>query len=348
MSEKHVTSEMLQRLDRRELAPAELLDVVRHLESCPACTRAAGARVPARMALEEDLGSESEHLDADTQLFPWVDGTIDPAGREIVETHLEDCWSCRAEAEDLRRLRRTAPRPRVARTWWAVAAASALIAGAMLVNRHEPAPDAPQRPRVVTRTPVPVTYANREWSALVDEVVKTQRLPLASGLDELRPAADPLRGSESGVAAALSPAGVVVATPRPRFRWPAADGADAQYVVSVFNGTAEVATSERLTAAEWSPRIDLPEARTLAWQVDVTSGAKRFIMPAPPAPPALFRIAPAADRAQLEAALAQHPRDHLLHAVLYARAGLAAEADASLQRAAAAGDGRAARIARAR
>lgn len=344
MSENHVTPAMLQRLRRQELDSAELLKVVRHLGDCSECARKADAWVPSRLTLAEDLGNEPEHLDPETQLFPWVDGTIDDVGRLIVETHLEDCPICRAEAEDLRRLRRAAPRPRRAQRWWTIAAALALITGAIVVSRRPPPPEASPSPRTTPRT-APVSYANAEWNALVAEAVRTRRLPAATGLAELSPGTDPLRGGESGEAASLSPAGVVAATARPRFRWPAADGR-ATYTVAVFDGSSEVAASGVLTAAEWTPPSDLPAERTLAWQVEVTSGGKHFIIPTPPAPPALFRIASAADRAQIDAARSRYPHDHLLHAVLYARAGLTAEADAALQRAAAAGDRRSANIGR--
>lgn len=348
MSETHVTAHTLQRLQRQELAPAELLDVVRHLGGCSACARTADAWVPSRLALDEEPGSEAEHLDPETQLFPWVDGTLDAAGREIVETHLEDCASCRAEGEDLRRLRRSAPRPRFVQRWGSVAAALVVVAaGAVLMSRRPPAPEAPPPTRTVPRAAATPAYANPEWSALVADAVRTRRLPTAGGLEALRPAADPLRGGGSGDVGSLSPAGVVVGTARPRFRWVAPDG-KATYVVSVYDGSAEVATSGALTATEWTPPSDLPAERTLAWQVEVTGVAQPFVMPAPPAPPALFRVAPAADRAQIEAALARFPNDHLLHAVLYARAGLVAEAEAALQRAVAAGDRRAGNIAHAK
>ncbi len=346
-----MTAGMLQRLQRRELDSAELLKVVRHLGGCAECTRAAGGGVPSRLTLDEDPGNEPEHLDPETELFPWVDGTLDAAGREIVETHLEDCPGCRAEAADLRRLRRSAPPPRSAPRWWMAAAALVLvIGGAAVVSLRPPAhtdPPRPPHPRTEPHTASPVAYANGEWNALVAEAVRTRRLPVAGGLEELRRDADPLRGGESGEAASLSPAGVVVGTARPRFRWPAVDG-KATYGVAVFDGSAEVAASEALTATEWTPASDLPAERTLAWQVEVTRVGQRSIMPAPPAPPALFRIAPAADRAQIDAARTQYPNDHLLHAVLYARAGLTAEADAALERAAAAGDRRSANIARPR
>ena len=346
MSETHVTAETLQRLERRELDANELLKVVRHLGRCSECGRAADASVPSRLTLDDETGDEPEHLDVESQLFPWVDGTIDSAGREIVVTHLEDCAVCRAEAEDLRRLRE--PRRRFGRRRWKVAAAGALVAGATLVTRRPPTPDPPPPVRTVTRASSPVPYANGDWNALVAEAIRTGRLPMAGGLDELRPAADPLRGDgESTEAGPLSPAGIVVATARPRFTWPAANG-DAKYVVSVFDGGREVATSEALTTTNWTPSSDLPAERTLAWQVDVTRGARRFLLPAPPAPPALFRIASAADRAAIDDARAQYPNDHLLLAVLYARAGLAAEADAALLSAVTTGDRRAANIARAR
>ena len=64
----------------------------------------------------------------------------------------------------------------------------------------------------------------------------------------------------------------------------------------------------------------------------------------PHAPPAMFRITTAADERAIDEALAQWPHEHLLHAVLFARAGLRDDAAAALERARAAGDARAAKI----
>jgi hypothetical protein len=350
MSEKHVTADELQHLERRDLESAELLKVMRHLARCSDCARMADGLIPNRLTLGEEIGNEPDHLDAETQLFPWVDGTIDSSSREIVETHLEDCAICRAEAEDLRRLRRAiAPPQRFARRWaLAAVAALAVIAGVIVVNKRPPPQPTPTAPRTVPRVSTPVTpdtYTNPEWSTLVAEAVRARRLPIPSELETLRPAADPLRGGETNDPVPLSPAGIVVATARPRFQWPAANR-NSTYAVTVFDGSREVAASEVLATTEWTPPSDLPAGRTLAWQVDVTGGGKRFIIPAPPAPPALFRIATAADRAQIDAARSQHPNDHFLHAVLYARAGLVAEAEAALQHATEAGDRRASSIAR--
>lgn len=346
MRERHVTAAMLRRLHRQELEPAELLSVVRHLQDCAGCALLADDALPPRLQLEDDPGNESRHLDAETQLFPWVDGALAAADREIVESHLEDCEICRAEADDLRRLR--TPVRRAPRGWWAIAAGVVVaMAGLIAVRRAEP----PEMPPSVAR-PAPsapsssaiATYTNPEWSRLVADVVRTQRLPLAEGLDELRPPADPLRGPSESNHRSLVPAGVVVADVRPRFTWAPID--NATYVVSVFAGASEVAASDVLETPSWTPMTELPQERTLTWQVEVTREGKRFIMPAPPAPPALFRVASSEMRAEIEAARTRHPGDQLLHAILYARAGLVAEADAALRRAVAAGDRRAAAIAR--
>jgi hypothetical protein len=341
MREAHVTAETLQRLHRQELEPAELLAVLRHLPRCSECARLAEPALPPRLTLDEEPDSAPRHLDPETQLFPWLDGNVDAAEREIIETHVEDCPMCRAEADDLRRMRR--PVHRVpSRRWWAIAAAVVLAVAGFLAIRQLRSADVPRsraRPQASVRPGAAVSYANKEWNRLVAEAVRTRRLPFAQGLEALRPLPDPLRGGAEDVSGSLSPAGVVVMDARPRFSWAAAD--DATYVVSVFDGPSEVMTSEVLATTSWTAPTDLPEERTLTWQVEVTQRGRRFIVPAPPAPPALFRVASREHRADIENARRRHPADHLLHAVLYARAGLVAEANAALRRAAADGDPRA-------
>jgi hypothetical protein len=123
---------------------------------------------------------------------------------------------------------------------------------------------------------------------------------------------------------------MIVETTRPRFEWPAESGA--AYVVSVLDGTEIVAESPRLTQSSWQPAKNLPRGRSYQWQVEVFRGGGKRILPAPPAPPALFRVLDAKAHAELEAARAAHPRDALLLGVLYARHGLRAEAERELAR----------------
>ncbi|HYC58155.1 MAG TPA: zf-HC2 domain-containing protein [Thermoanaerobaculia bacterium] len=340
MSERHVTDELLQRLHRHELDSAELLEVIRHVSRCAQCARRAGTEFPSRLVLRDETGEEAIHLDPETQLFPWIDGTVDAADREIVETHLEDCALCRAEADDLRRLQQPVPR-----AWWtsgrvwAAAAAVVFVLAGITAIRQSVTPAVPPAISVPSKQTTVAAYANPEWNDLVADTLKAHRLPFPATLDQLRPPPDPLRGSTASDRMVLSPAGVVVADVRPRFSWTPRE--NASYVVSIFDGTSEVASSEVLTTPSWTPLAALPEDRLLAWQVEVRRGPKRFLMPVPPAPPALFRVISSDDRAQIATALERHPADHLLHAVLYARAGLEAEASGALQRAAASGDRRA-------
>jgi hypothetical protein len=74
------------------------------------------------------------------------------------------------------------------------------------------------------------------------------------------------------------------------------------------------------------------------WQVTVTRGEERLVLPTVSAPRALFHILTPAQHQAIAAARARHPHDYLLHAVLLAEAGLEDEANAALERAAAAGN----------
>src|SRR5439155_1588763 len=70
-------------------------------------------------------------------------------------------------------------------------------------------------------------------------------------------------------------------------------------------------------AAVFYPR---PEEAHL--KVEVRAGPSTTILPAPPRPPALFRIVDEATANELAEAARRFPDDHLLLGVLYARAGV--------------------------
>lgn len=102
MSELHVTWERMLKLRQRQLPPDEVLSTFRHLAVCGECKRFAAGEIHVpdfRVAISS---ADPVHLDPDEQLIPWVDGTLDDADREIVESHLDDCPLCRADAADLR------------------------------------------------------------------------------------------------------------------------------------------------------------------------------------------------------------------------------------------------------
>ena len=294
--------------------------------------------------------ADAMHLDADSQLIPYVDGELDEADREVVESHLEDCTLCRAEVDDLRAFREPAVRRgrTFARFVAAFAAGIVLLLAIAIVSRRQPEPVPPATTAEETSPPVTsmeVKPAARDpkWAALVAETVARRRLPYPDDLDELTSPNDVLRG-HAKPASTVSPAGIVVDDARPRFSWPAVEGAT--YVVAVLEGDEVVARSPVLEVEQWRPDRLLRRGRTYTWQVTATRDGTKSIIPAPPAPAARFRIVDDAAHRALHDALAAAPRDRLLHAILYARAGLRENAEAALREAAAAGDRDAAALVR--
>ncbi|HYI10802.1 MAG TPA: hypothetical protein VEK57_17210 [Thermoanaerobaculia bacterium] len=360
MSDSHVTRETLTRLRQHELQPQELTDALRHIGTCSACALLAAPAIDAADLHAAITTPEVGHLDPLGQLIPYVDRALDTADREIVESHLQDCAMCRAEVDDLRALAgRKAMRrwtERTARTarpaadrGRLLALAAAIVVVAFLIAvffRTRPAGVTPplQRPEVRGTVPVPPPVqpappprpTNPRWERLVADAVVRGRLPYPADLAELDPPPDVLRGTEGSAKAELSPAGVVIDETRPELRWEGREGA--AYVAWIYEGETEIARSGRLTAPRWRPGRALPRGRTYTWQVEVEQNGATVILPAPPAPAAMFRILTDEQSSEIRSARAQQPDDHLLHAVLFARNGQRAEAEAALRRAAAAGN----------
>lgn len=337
MSE-HLTRDDLTRLWQQQLPDDARLRALQHLRDCAACSAllAADARVDAEAARLQSIlaASEERHLDAETELHPYVDGLLGDVEREIVESHLDDCAACRADVADLRALRdELRPRRRV---WTYVAAAMlalVIAAAAFLAFRGDretpPVADVSQPPPVRPAPPPQrVAYASAEWTRAVDAALASGALP--SPRHPLPRTPDVLRGSGGSTSAMLEPAGVAVDTTRPRFSWP--ELPDATYVVAIFADDEEIARSSSLRVPRWTSSRDLRRGTTYTWQVEVLSGDARRILPEPPAPPAMFRIISAAEHEELAQARAQHPNDALLHAVLAARAGLEHETRAALEK----------------
>lgn len=340
---EHMTRDTLERLRRRELAPAELVKVLRHVSDCPQCAELGEEMFAGDLAALRDTGSigetSSEHPDADTELMAYVDGRADAASREIIETHLEECESCRAEVRGLRAAAAEFASARRSTWWLAVAAILIILIAIAVMVDNRPAGGPRQRPPVIstappvdsTASPRRVPYANARWESLVSDALRTARLPYPRDLDALREGEDRLRSNgDGGKRLRFAPAGNVVDETRPRFVWPSVG--DATYVVSVFDNENLIAQSKALRRSEWTPERELPRGRTLLWQVEATHGGAVELLPSPPDPQAMFRIAGADEHADLERAKREHPDDPLLLAVLYARAGLRDEALDALRR----------------
>ncbi|HYC90088.1 MAG TPA: zf-HC2 domain-containing protein [Thermoanaerobaculia bacterium] len=335
----HATPEILEQLRARRLPPAEVLAVTRHLATCRECAELAASRVDAvraARAVEAQLAGEP-HPEAEI-LFRLVAGTLDTRARTAVEEHLAGCTSCREDFHDLRSAAASV-QPHRWNRWWlflAAAAALAIVVGATLWLRppadQERRPPAQREIRVRT-APLPPrapSYGNAEWDALVSAARARGGIEPPPFLAEIAGGRERLRGTPPAPRAdALQPAGVVVASDRPRFTWPPREGA--RYVVSVYAGVEKIAESGALDRPHWTPRAPLPRGVTIAWQVEVRGAGEPSLLPVPPDPPALFRIAEAERLRELDEAGRRFPDDHLLLALLYARAGMQREAAGQLR-----------------
>lgn len=324
---EHVSPSEVDAFLRGGLPPDRVLVVGRHLSQCADCARTAAPASAQRRVVEQLLQDDDLHLDADGELFPFLDGTLDAITRERVDEHLASCSSCREELADLRRTTAVAaPRPR--RVWMYAAAAAAAILIAILVlplvRDRGPAPH-----DVVVRTHADAQ--ERAWRATVDRAVHAG-IALPAELHELAPRRGTLRGGEDVAAPQLSPMGTVIEETRPAFAWSAMP--NARYRVVIFEGTREVVSSATLDVTRWQPAIDLARGATYVWQLHVITPGARTILPPPSGGPAAVRILDAERFAALQDARRRRPTDHLLLGVLYAQAGVVDTAETELELAA--------------
>jgi hypothetical protein len=266
-------------------------------------------------------GDAEEHPDLERELFPYADGSL---RSEAIEAHLRTCARCAEDVRDVRDLRSVRRRSRVAYLAVAAAVTAIVIAALFLMRKSSTVPAAgpPRSHPVDIRAPVPVPD---EWEPLL-RAARAGKMPsMPPVLRALARNHETLRGETAG-AGSLAPAGVVVETQQPLFKWSAA--ANDRSVVSIFAGEDEVARSATIRGGRWTPRDPLRRGVTYSWEVRVENGDAVRIIPAPPAPPLFFRVLDADAHAELERARKMRGGDPLLLALLYARAGLV---DAALE-----------------
>jgi hypothetical protein len=247
---------------------------------------------------------------------------------------------CRGEVEDLSRFRGemavTPIRRRPARwssrwpsRWlgYAAIAAGVVVAAGLGVRSllHLPGAALPVAvgPAPVARPQSPEPPLAAEELAAMELARSTHQMPRAAVLGRLIGQRGVLLGaaSEAKTFEVAAPVGTVVLGDRPTFRWQAMGGAK-QYVVAVFDENFEkVAGSAPVAGTEWQPEAPLPRGRMYIWQVSAQMGNRTVRAPQPPAPEARFEIAGADAAGALDTARRLHPGNHLLLAVLLAKAG---------------------------
>lgn len=300
----HLTEQELDRFRRNDAGADEIFAWADHLGVCADCTRAATSDRRIGELVHAVRSEESDHLDFET-LHALLDTGVHSIDREIAESHLEGCATCRDELADLRLFAREERRPSWNRWWLAAAAALVLVVtGAILtVWREEPRPVAPARVATLAIPPLAVE--------------------LHAYTRELRG-----RGRDGSALEPLSPIGRIVVEDRPQFEWTAAGRS--RYVVEIFDEQYRpVTTSPRLTATRWVPPHPLPADRILTWQVTAFDRAGSITAPRPPSSEARFFILER-NRAQVIRSLEQRERPSMSLGIAYAESGALAEAQQEL------------------
>lgn len=150
---------------------------------------------------------------------------------------------------------------------------------------------------------------------------------LLGGVDNAATSAGP-----GGRFALQAPVGIVVESDQPVLRWQPLAGA-ASYRVAIFDQDfAEVAHSGALTTTEWRLPRSLKRGGVYSWQVTASTDKGAVTAPAAPAPEAKFKVVEPEKAAELAGARRTHGDSPLVLGVLYAEAGLVAEAEEQLQK----------------
>jgi hypothetical protein len=330
MRTAHVTHDQLSRLQQRGLSGGELVTVLDHVAACEECRALANGERPLSVAATTLFRSAfaGNHLTED-QITMWATGKLDHLSRETLGEHVTQCPQCRADLEDLADARKSVALPIRAHIQRAIAVSALAAACVALIffvaGRTDAPPGAPSASRVSITAPPQVAprYAPEVVTALKDGRID----PPAKWRDlQLDPVV--FRGSGGSSLSELEPYREIVRSLRPTFRWPERDAA--VFKVSVFEGDRLFAESGTISTPQWTLTRDLSSGRSYVWQVEVLDHGRRFVIPSPAQPVARFLTLDQQSRDSLESAFRTSPQDHLLLAVLAARAGLKRDAEREL------------------
>lgn len=163
---------------------------------------------------------------------------------------------------------------------------------------------------------------------LVGEALKDARVKTPSILGELAGRRGQLLGpSDAPSFAVLQPAGEIVESQRPTFRWRRLEGAES-YIVRVYDSRLSVvATSDPRQTTAWSLPVPLARGHVYGWNVTANKAGREITSPSPPAPEARFRVISGAELGAINQARRDHKDSHLILGLLYARSGLIADAE---------------------
>ena len=167
------------------------------------------------------------------------------------------------------------------------------------------------------------------YQELVKRALTSQRIERSSQLQGLtRPPSTLMGGSEQAREfSVLEPAGIVLLSDRPAFRWSRFEGAS-DYLVEIYDEQFKlVMSSPRITTFSWTASQPLSRGRVYSWQVKAVKDGQEITVPRPPAPQAKFRVIDQTKANELAKAKRAYGSSHLTLGLLYAEAGLLHEAE---------------------
>jgi anti-sigma factor RsiW len=309
------------------LTPEDILAVDDHLVDCPACRDRLAQRrdLPAAAtAFRRELGAPGDHL-SDAEVHGYVTGTLDATAAARCGEHLADCEVCAQQVDELRAW--AAPPSRALASWrlYAVAAALAAVSVSPLIYWQ------------TTRQPgEPASLAGLgalgpDVQTRVKGVLESGALAVPPPVRDLAGSSEVLMGASPEAALrALSPLATAVVSDRPTFTWTPLAGADRHTLAIVDDRQQPVGPPLTVTGHTVTLETPLPRGRVYTWQITAHLGGQLAIAPAPPALPAKFLIVDAATADLLARLEREHPTSHLLLGILYAQAGVRADAERHL------------------
>jgi hypothetical protein len=324
----HLSDRELYAFVRHDIAADRAIAVDDHLAACADCRRRASTVGDAEARLDElsaDLRSDPHF--SEEQVQQYLSGELSGADRTRLDEHLGVCRTCANEVAELRRWTATGSHPR-SRLY--LAAAAAIIVVALVpfaLSRRSPAGPPGVEESLAGLDLLPADEAARVNAALSAGVVD---LPVS--LTELTNGTETLMGKPAGASfQPIAPVATIVVSDRPVFRWSALPDAEG-YTVSVFDvDLRQAVRSAELTDTSWTPPQPLPRDRVYVWQITARRASESLIAPAPPSPPARFRVVDEATATTIERVSRNQPRSHLLLGILHAQAGAREEAEEHLQ-----------------
>ena len=169
------------------------------------------------------------------------------------------------------------------------------------------------------------------YQKVVKKALTTKRVEKSSQLQGLSRPPSTLMSSDNQKQefSVIEPAGSVLMSNQPAFRWSRLDGATG-YVVEVYDDQFKlVASSPQLTELSWT--TSLARGKVYSWQVKAIKDGQEITSPRPPAAQAKFRILDQAKVSELAKAKRAYAASHLTLGLLYAEAGLLKEAEQELR-----------------